>query len=256
MKQEKRQSRILEFLMQEKQVRVEELAQRLTVSRETIRRDLAALANRGKVQKVHGGAVLPQGGSEGPFQQRMAENSGAKMRMARLAAGLFRAGETLFVDTGSTTLFLAQELGLVRDLTVVTNSCPVAQAVSASGGGNRVFLLGGAYNADNRQSVGAMVTEQIQVFHAHHAVLTIGALNELSGAMNYNIEEAQIARAMIEHSRSLTILADCSKFNALAAFRVCPLSGINRLVCDAEPSGALQEKLDEAGVEILVAREE
>ncbi len=256
MKIKNRQRRIIELLLREKQVRVEDLARRFAVSRETVRRDLGELANRGKVQKVHGGAVLPRVFAEGPFQQRMGENAASKMRMARRAAGLFQAGETLFIDTGSTTLYLAQALGLVSGLTIVTNSSAIAEAVSSAEAEIRVFLLGGEFSADNRQTVGGMVIEQIRTFRAHHAVLTIGALDGQSGAMNYNIEEAQVARAMIGQSRSLTVLADHSKFGALAAFEVCPLSRIDYLVCDTAPSGSLRRDLDAAGVEVVVAQEE
>ncbi len=255
MKIQNRQARIVEIVLRQKQASVEDLAQLMEVSRETIRRDLADLADQGKIQKVHGGAVIPRLLGEGPFQQRMGENAGAKLRIARKAAALFRSGETIFIDTGSTTLFLARELGGVSGLTVITNSAAIAKAVCASKGGNSVFLLGGEFNAGNEQTIGTMAEAQIGAFRAHHCVLTIGALDGSSGVMDFNIAEARIARAMIGQSRSLTILADSSKFDALASFEVCPLARIDRLVCEAPPTGSLGQALSAAGVEILTAPE-
>ena len=98
-----------------------------------------------------------------------------------------------------------------------------------------------------------MVTSQIRLFRAHHAVLTIGALDGQTGAMDYNIDEAQVARAMIEQSQSVTILIDSSKFDQLASFEVCSLTAIDRIVCDSLPPSPLAETLERAGVELIQA---
>lgn len=252
MKVRQRQAKIIEIIRKNEQASVDELAAFLAISRETIRRDLTALANSGKIQKIHGGATLPREFGEGSFRQRMSDNAQAKTRIAAAACDLFCAGETIFVDTGSTTLYFAEKLTEGSGLTIVTNSTGIASAI-ASTSGNRTFLLGGEFSADNRQTVGTMVAAQIRSFRAHHAVLTIGALDARTGAMDYNIEEAHVARAMIEQSESLTVLADASKFEDVASFEVCPLAQIDRLVCDAAPPDALGEALAEAGVKIILA---
>ncbi len=253
MKVQRRHTHLLEIIRKSEKVSVEDLAASLNTSRETIRRDLTELAKSGKIQKIHGGATLPRTYGEGPFQQRMSENVEGKMRIARTAAGLFLSGETLFIDTGSTTLYFAEEIAKSSGLTVITNSTEIARTISLGNSNTRTYLLGGEYHPDNRQTVGAVVTEQIRSFRAHHAVLTIGALDGRTGAMNYSIEEAQVARAMIEQSKSLTILVDQSKFNALASFEVCPLARIDRLVCDAPPPYALTAKLKAAGTDVFVS---
>ena len=129
-------------------------------------------------------------------------------------------------------LYFTERLAEISGLTVVTNSTDIARTVSSSGAHNRTFLLGGEFSSDNRQTVGTMVAAQIRSFRAHHAVLTIGALDGRTGAMDFNIEEAQVARAMIEQSESLTVLAESSKFDTIASFEVCPLARIARLVCE------------------------
>ena len=254
MKIKQRQSKIVEIVREKERVTVEQLATILGISRETIRRDLTDLSNSDKIRKFHGGAALPRNFGESSFQQRMSENAEAKARVAQAAAKLFAPGETLFIDTGSTTLYFAERLSEVIGLTIVTNSTLIARAVAGSGAGNQIFLLGGEYSADNAQTVGTMVASQIRSFRAHHAVLTIGALDGRTGAMDYNIEEAQVARAMVEQSRSVTILMDGTKFNQLASFEVCSLENIDRLVCDIAPPEALGQALKEAGVAVVVAK--
>ncbi len=242
-----RQARLVEIVWKEEKATVEMLAERLGASRETIRRDLTRLAQQGKIQKVHGGAVKPTALGEPEFQQRLSENAPAKMAIAKTAAALFRPGEALFIDTGSTTLFFAEEIARRGGLTIITNSTEIARVIDKAGNGHRVFLLGGEYRAGNSQTVGTMVAEQIRAFRAHHAVLTVGALDRRTGAMDYNIEEAQVARAMIAQSEKLTILADHSKFGALASFEVCPLARIDNLVCDGPVPQDIREALEAGG---------
>jgi len=253
MKTKLRQAKILEIVRNKEQATVEELAVILDISRETIRRDLSALDNSGKIHKIHGGATLPRNFSEGSFQQRMSDNTEAKARIAATASKLFSSGETLFVDTGSTTLHFAEKLSEVSGLTIVTNSTEIAGTFSSSASGNRTFLLGGEFSPDNRQTIGTMVATQIRSFRAHHAVLTIGALDGRTGAMDYNIEEAQVACAMIEQSETVTVLVDSSKFNEIASFEVCSLVKIDRIVCDTAPTESLKDALAAAEVQIILA---
>lgn len=251
MKIHTRQSNLVEIVRKKGKASVEELAQLLGASRETIRRDLTQLAGTGDIQKVHGGATMPRVFGEGPFQQRLNENVDGKITVAQTAAKLFKSGETLFIDTGSTTLFFAEEVAKVAGLTVITNSTEIARTIAKANNGSRVFLLGGEYSVDNSQTVGTMVAAQIRSFRAHHTVLTVGALDTRTGAMDFNIEEAQVARTMIEQSEKLTVLSDCSKINTLASFEVCPLSKIDRLVCDARPADDICEALQAAGGHVI-----
>ncbi|PCI46552.1 MAG: DeoR family transcriptional regulator [Alphaproteobacteria bacterium] len=255
MKVDIRQAKILEIIRENKQVQVEYLAEILEISRETIRRDLIVLAKKGQVLKIHGGASLPNIFGEGSFQQRLSDNVSAKIQIAKTAALKVKPGETVFIDTGSTTLYFAEKLAKISGLTIVTNSTEIAKTISTGQNNNRCFLLGGEYSADNSQTFGTMVGTQISSFRAHHAILTIGALDERTGVMNFNIEEAQVARAMIAQSQSVTILVDGSKFNKIASFEVCPLAKINQIICDVRPPEKLYKAIKAAGVNIILAQD-
>ncbi|WP_020188023.1 DeoR/GlpR family DNA-binding transcription regulator [Methylopila sp. 73B] len=257
MRPDERRERIVAMVLERERVSVDALADALDASRETIRRDLAELDGQGRLRKLHGGATLPglslyEPDREGPFQARLAENAAAKRAVARAAIGLFRPGDTLFVDTGTTTLLFAEELSRARGLTVITNSAAIA-ALASRGEDAQAFLLGGEYRDGGAECLGAMAIDQIRRFHAVHAVLTVGAVHE-AGVLDYDAREAEIARAMVAQARAVTVLADASKFDRSAPFVVAPLEAISRIVTDAVPVGPIADALVAAGVEVVAAR--
>ena len=246
-----RQNKIVNIIRERNHITVDELAKFLSVSRETIRRDLTTLTRIGKVQQCHGGASLPIITEEGPFQEPMSENVAAKVQIADEAVKLVSPGETIFIDTGSTTLYFAEKLAELSNLTVITNSGEIARIISLFPMQPQVFMLGGKFNGDNRQTYGNLVISQAQFFRAHHVILTVGVVNAITGIMDFNFEEAQIAQAMIEQAESLTVLADYSKFGGIASFKVCDLDQVTNLVCNQCPPDEIKSALLEANVNII-----
>ena len=248
-----RQARIVELLSRRGRASVEELAATLAASRETIRRDLATLDGRGLARRVHGGAVRREDGGaplEGPFARRRLENVEAKRAVARAAAATLRPGDSLFVDTGTTTLHFADELARVEGLTVVTNSAAIAERAGRARG-SAVYLLGGEFRAEARETVGAMTLAQIGELRAAHAFLTVASI-DVRGFMDIDLQEAQVARAMIERASAVTVLSDAAKLGRPGVFEVAPPSGVDRLVIDAvgDPERAAFEA---AGMTIVLA---
>lgn len=250
MKPHERQPQIEAIIRREGEVSVEMLAARFDVSSETIRRDLGTLAERGRVQKVHGGARRPLLIAEPSHGEREVASAGEKLRIGRRLAAGIAPGETVFVDTGSTTLAAAEALATVPGLTVITNSCRLAERLARAGQDVVIHLLGGRYGADNAQTTGSAVIEQIAHFRADRAILTVAAVDPLTGAMDASLDEAQIARAMIRHARSVTVLADATKFGRHAAFAVCGLGEISQIVTDARLDKAHKEALIDRGVDL------
>lgn len=138
----KRRGEITRLLQDEGTISIADLAQKLGVSLETIRRDVKPMTDTGAVTRVHGAIGLPQHLGEAPFELRMRENAGAKRLIAQWVARTIRNGESIMLDTGTTTSFLARELLQHRNLTVVTNSSDIARTL-ATVNGNRVFMAGG-----------------------------------------------------------------------------------------------------------------
>ena len=166
---------------------------------------------------------------------------------------LFEPGDSLLIDAGSTTTAFAEALGTVGRFTVITNSILVARELWNSPRRSEVHLLGGRYSGENHEAVGPHTIEQIQRLHADHAVLTIGAVDSSGMFMDYNADEAYVARAMIASARQTTILADSSKLCRHALFQVCEARSVQRLVTDKMPPASLAEVLRAAAVEVLVA---
>lgn len=245
-----RRAAIFDVIEHDGRALVEDLAEKFETSVETIRRDLGALADDGRVRKVHGGAVKVSTSEESAFGERAKQNTLAKQLIAEKLAGIIKPGQSLLIDTGTTTLACAEALSRIHGLMVMTNSVRVADALSNRHGSSKITLLGGTYRQDNAQTIGPTTIDEIGQFRADRAILTVGTLDE-DGACDYSEEEAQVARAMIKSADQVIVVADCSKLNRRSTYKVCDLHSIDRLILDRAPDGAFRETLSAANVEIL-----
>ena len=229
---------------------VEGLAAEFTSSRETIRRDLAELDRQGLLRRVHGGATAsPRKQEEGPFQNRMRQQVAVKRAIARHMAKALLPGDSFFIDTGSTTLFLAEEIAKLNQLTVITNSADIAE-LCQRGEGNRVILIGGEFRGPGRETVGAMALAQIGQLRAARAILTVAAVTE-RGVFDIDPQEAEVARAMVAQADEVTILADATKMGRAGVFEVCPMARVGRIVTDVLV-GSLRDVAESFGVQVEV----
>lgn len=232
---------------------VETLAGALGTSRETIRRDLALLDRRGVLRRVHGGAMLGQPAAmpqEGPFAVRMGRAVAAKRAIARHVAAGLRPGDSVFIDTGSTTLYLAEEISRLSGLIVITNSAEIA-AQCQRGTGNSVVLIGGNFRASGRETVGALALAQIGQLRAARAILTVAAVTA-SGVYDIDAEEAEVARRMVQQVDEVTVLADSTKLGCAGVYEVCPMKQVSVLVTDAVPA-LLRNAIEAAGTRLELA---
>ncbi|HFD15001.1 MAG TPA: DeoR/GlpR transcriptional regulator [Rhodospirillales bacterium] len=250
---EERRRRILELLGKSRQLGVAELGALLGVSQETVRRDLRRLDEEGLLRRVHGGAVPVQTTAENPFRERLASMRAEKERIGRYAAGLFGPSDSLMIDTGSTTLLFAEALSARQGLSVVTNSVDIARILAREPGRHEVVLLGGDFDCDTGSALGPFTIEQIARFAVDHVVLTIGAVHAERGFMDFRLDEAMVARAMLQRGAQVTILADHGKFDRSAFARVCGFERPIRLITDAAPRPETARALARQGVEILIA---
>ncbi|MEW5421959.1 DeoR/GlpR family DNA-binding transcription regulator [Amorphus sp. 3PC139-8] len=231
---------------------VAELTRRLGVSDETVRRDIKALAARGLVERVHGAVILPERTGEAEFEKRMALNAAAKAAVARRAIEEIQDGDALMIDNGATTAYVARALLARRDLFVVTNGTEIARTL-VRGKGNRVHLAGGEIRASDNAAFGETTIQFIRNFRARYAILSIGAIHPQGGFMDFHLQEAELARAMIAQSSQSMVVADHTKFRNQAPVKVCGLDGIGTLVCDRPPPDALTDALAVHEARILSA---
>ncbi|WP_245263810.1 DeoR/GlpR family DNA-binding transcription regulator [Aminobacter sp. J41] len=231
-KPKSRQASIVALVERDGEVTVDGLAAEFRVSPETIRRDLATLAENGLLLKVHGGARRIRITAEGSFDERMAEAAAGKAEIARKLAKVIRPGDSFFIDTGSTTLACAHQLAEIQDLTAVTNSVRNAQALARGSGKPRVHLVGGQFDPDNGESVGPDAIEQISRFRLDYAIIGAAAVDISAGVFDADFNEASIARAMCANAQKIIVVAHYDKFGRQAAHRICRLHEIDVLVCD------------------------
>ena len=248
----KRHADILRIVREQGTSAISDLANRLEVSSESIRRDLKPLTERGELVKLHGAVTLPHYVGEAPFERRLRENHAAKQAIAKLAAQFINDGDSLMLDTGTTTSILARELLSKRDLTVITNSSDIARTL-ATVNGNTVFMAGGELRGDNGAAFGASAIDFIGKFRVRHAIVSIGAIDADTGPMDYDLGEAEFARAVMQQGERRTIITDQTKFGRTGLVKVCDFGEIDTLVTDHLPPGNILQCLNQAEVDVMVA---
>jgi DeoR family transcriptional regulator, glycerol-3-phosphate regulon repressor len=253
-KTSRRMLTIVEHIHQHGIATVTELAESLEVSEETIRRDAKILESKGQVLKLHGSLALPHLAGEAPFERRLRENSEAKRAIAKRAVQFVEDGDSIMIDTGTTTSIFAQELRSKRNLTIVTNSSDIAKTL-ATVNGNTVYMAGGALKGDNGAAFGPTAVAFFAKFRVKHAFISIGAIHATDGPMDADLSESEIAYMAISRADHRVILSDSSKFGKTALIKMCEFTEINRLITDAPPGPDLSAVLDAAGVTVnIVAR--
>lgn len=225
------------LLIADGRVLANELAIRFGVSEDTVRRDLRELAKAGYCRRVHGGALAPAPLSP-PIATRLETATAAKAKLAGLAAGLVRAGQTLFIDAGSTNFAIARALPQDIDLTVVTNA-PGAVAALSAHPKVRIILLGGIYDREKGSAGGSGTLRDIGNLYADLFFLGSCALDAQFGVSAFDPIEAEVKRAMVAQSRATAIAVTSSKLHTAAPFRVAPPEAVTHLVVEPDADTAL-----------------
>ena len=231
--------------------RVSLLADELGVTKETIRRNLKTLEERNIVRKVHGGVHLVEEKHEPPFESRLGKQADTKERLALAVAKTIDDGDSVFLDIGSTTAYVALALKEHKDLIVVTNSIFVAQTL-AMRNNNRVYLAGGELRAHDGGAFGAEAMDLIRRLNVQFAVFSVGAVNAELGFMLHDLEEANIALIAAANAQVRIVVADSEKFDKRAPVALDKSMGINLLFTDLTPSDKIMNVLAERGTEVVV----
>lgn len=192
---------------------------------------MRALEDQGVVIREHGGARLAAPVFEGPLNQRMDENADAKLRIARAAAALVPDGAILFIDAGTTSIFIAKQLVERKSLTVLTNSLQVASDLGAING-NRLFLAGGQMDYDYRAFNDHQAQAYLRGFTPHLAILSVGGISLDRGLMDFHPGEAEMSRIAYATAKQVLLGVDSSKFGRYALVQTAQLAEVHILVTD------------------------
>lgn len=253
MRPQKRQNEILASVRLHGACSIIELARQFEVSDETIRRNIKPLVRAGLIEKVHGGIVLSQKlEPEPPFEKRMSERVEAKQLISARLATIINNGDSIMLDTGSTTAYVARALSQHRGLSVVTNCTEIARTLAREAS-NRVHLCGGALRADDWATFGSAAIDFVRQFHVNYAILSIGGVTADGGFMDYHLEEAEFSRAVIAQAEKTIVVADHSKFGNANFIRVCGFDEVDMVVVERAPPERIQAGLRDAGVAVVNA---
>jgi DeoR/GlpR family transcriptional regulator of sugar metabolism len=203
------------------------------VDASTIRRDLDALTRDGHVRRTHGGARLTSGAIDLPYEIKQGERLAAKEAVGRAAAALVADGQSLAIDSGSTTYQLALALRARRDLTIVTNDLRVAELVSGFPS-VRLLVTGGELLRSTFTLYGERAVAFVEELSVDFAFLGADAIDAEAGITNTNTIEVGLKRAMLAVAGATAVLADSSKFGRRALVRVAEAAEIDRIITDDE----------------------
>ncbi|WP_120499163.1 DeoR/GlpR family DNA-binding transcription regulator [Roseovarius sp. EL26] len=227
------------------------LASQLDVSYETIRRNIRTLEEAHIVRKVHGGVHLIEEFDEAPLRSRMDTHAEAKERLAQAVAQNINNGDSVFMDIGSTTAYVATALRDHSDLSVVTNSAFVAHTL-ASRNNNRVFLAGGELRPHDGGAFGAEAIDLVQRLSVQFAILSVGAINAEAGFMLHDLQEANLSQIAARNAQVRIAVADSDKFNKRAPVSLKGKIQFNVFYTDAQPPETITDMLKSNDIDLVV----
>lgn len=241
---------MLEIIRAEGKVTVEGLAERFGVTVQTIRRDLTELADAGLLHRVHGGAIQPSGTTNIGYEDRRKLNQDAKRAMAQTCAMHIPEGASVFLNIGTSTEAVAQELLNRQRLLVVTNNMNVVQTLAANAD-CQVIVTGGTLRRSDGGLVGNLASNAIRQFKFDIAVIGCSPLDHDGDLLDFDFQEVEVSQTIIAQSRRTFLVADHSKFQRSAPARIASLADVDMFFTDKALPDALARRCQDWKTEIV-----
>ncbi|MBC8447982.1 MAG: DeoR/GlpR transcriptional regulator [Chloroflexi bacterium] len=248
-----RRGRIHELLRTQGAVKVTDLSERLKVSEITIRRDLEVLEQEGILERTHGGAIYSHRMRVEPlYMEKDRIHRDEKELIGRAAAQLVEDGDTLLINSGSTTLQVIRHLVGKKNIRIITSNAGAVLAVQDSD--VDLMLIGGSFRPQSNSLVGPLAVLSLQQIYGSKAFIGVDGISAKYGLTTPILHEAEVARLIIERTRGLVIVvADHSKLGVVADFVTAPLEKVDILVTDGGFDDEYRSGLEEPGVKITIA---
>jgi DeoR family fructose operon transcriptional repressor len=247
-----RQDRIAELVTVRGRVRIAEVADAFGVSEQTVRKDLRVLQEHGVLKRTHGGAIALRRLVDRELSGRRATDRAAKERIGRRCAAMLLDGQSVFIDSGTTTEAVAGAIAErpPRNLTVLTNAPAVAALVADLPAVEHV-LLGGQLRRASGSVVGPVALHTLQRFTVDVAFIGASGFSE-AGITSSDVAEAEVTASTIERARRVVVPIDHSKLGATDFARVCSLDDVDVAVLD-QASEQVEALCAAHGIELVVA---
>ena len=255
MHERERWQKILTLVRERRVVRVSELMQKLSASSATLRRDLFKLKEMGQLKRVHGGAEAIEAAQQSHLSTRafgvsQTLNAERKRAVARIAASMCVDGESIIINAGSTTWFMAEFLRH-RRMQILTNSVPISHELILTSE-NRIVLPGGEVYREQGIILSPFDEDAIQHFTAAKMFMSCYAISQM-GIIEGDPLIARAEAKLLTRAEKLIVIADSSKFEQRGSMAVCQLSRVSTLITDSGAPVAILDAIRAAGVEVIVA---
>ncbi|MGB7875573.1 MAG: DeoR/GlpR family DNA-binding transcription regulator [Anaerolineales bacterium] len=249
-----RRERIQEYLALHKIARTVDLCNMLDASEATVRRDLEALEQDGILERTHGGAILSQRMILEPeYRQRAQHNPDEKRRIGAMAASLIEEGDIVFINSGTTTTQVIQQIRGDAEITVFTNNLNAALEMGEPG--FQHYLVGGEYQPRSKSLAGRFAIENLKQVYANKAILGVDGISLKHGCTVPANGEAEVVRQMIDRTMGrIIVVADHSKWGVVSNFQIATIDEIDIFVTDAALDKSAFESLSAHSVESLIAK--
>ena len=241
-----RQKKILQIVKEEKKILVAELAKSFNLTEASIRLDLKTLEDMDYIKRFHGGARLVQPSA---YDARIGANQQIKKKIASRAIEYIEPHETLFLDSGTTVLMLAQVLIMFDNLTIITNSIPIATQIGREQN-NAVILAGGSFNYSEQCCEGLMTEKFLDNFSASKAFIGADSVDVHKGLFSNGISMFGYVQKIIHHSKETILLVDSSKFSKVGAIKICDLESVDIIITDENLPESIKKELTELGIQL------
>ncbi len=249
--QEERREEILQILMNETRVMIGDLCNKFNTTPVTIRKDLALLEHEGLLKRTHGGAIKSKSLFHGlALNEKEKLHLDEKIRIAKEAAKLISEGDTIIIDSGSTTTLLAKEIKKMKGITVITNAINIASDLSQSE--IEVILTGGALQKETSTLIGPLADEVLQKISAGKLFHGVDGIDFEIGLTTPNIVEAKTSKTMMEVSGENILLVDASKFGRRSLGVISKIKDVDKIITTKKLSDNEIKKFAEWNVDIKV----
>ncbi|CAN5699542.1 transcriptional repressor AgaR [soil metagenome] len=247
---EERRGAIVSLLHENGKVQVKDLSRRFGTSEVTIRTDLKELHHRGLAFKSHGGAVLPSTmNGESTLQEKFTKQFDEKSRIGAAAADLIKDGETIILDSGTTTHAIARRIKDRQDLTVITNGVNIASEL-AGFRGIQIILLGGVLRHGALSVIGHFAEEMLAQLTADKLFMAADGCTLEFGISTPKFEESRINQAMVGIAAEKYLVADSSKFGKNSLSRIVSLWEMDGVICDEGLPVEYQHEIKSRGLQL------
>jgi DeoR family transcriptional regulator, aga operon transcriptional repressor len=250
---EQRRRNLLDLVDQEGQVTVADMVHTFSISAVTVRSDLDALAKIGAVVRSHGGAIRRlEAIQDYPLRAKETLHRNEKIRIGKAAAELIRPGETIILDSGTTTAEVARHIKKLKtqSLTVITNALNIATEL-ADCGDITLIMIGGLLRPVSCSFVGPQAEAMMNEFHADRLFLAVDGFDLENGPSTPDVLEAQLNNVMIRSAKEVNVVADFSKLGRRSVSKIGPLDRIDRLITDNRAVPEFTEGLRNKGIEVM-----